>query len=882
MRRLRAALIRIAALFRARAADGFADELDSHLQSHIDDNVRAGMTLEQARRDALLKLGGRSVAAEAWRERHGLPSVESFAQDVRFALRTLRRNPGFASAATATLALGIGAVTIMFAVVSGVLLTPVPYPQPDRLVRLQERTVQATQFGNLWAFSYLNFLDCRRDSQSLIMGVWRSNGGIVSAPGPADYVDAREVSADLFAILGVHYAQGRGFIADEDQPSAAPVAIISHGLWQSRFQGADAIGSRLTFNGHTYTIVGVTAADSSFAADVFTPIGQDSAPYMRARQAHPGLQVWARLRSGRTLEAARTELSVIGNRLAGQYPDSNTGRTFVAEPLRPFVGDVGSTLWLLLGAVAVVLLIACANIASLLLARAVSRERELAMRSALGASRTRLARQCLTESGVLGVVGGLLGVALAAAGIRPFVALWPGALPRADFVHLDWRVLLFALGVSMASSLIFGIAPALRAPTDVDRALRVGGRAIGGSRRLHSAFVVSEIALAIVLLVAAGMFGRTLLRLSSLDPGVDVSDVLVARVGLSSSTLNDPAAIRAAWADVMARVRRLPGVQAVATLDTVPMREGNNQLGYWTSAALPPRNEQPLALATSVTPGYLETMRLPLRQGRFFDDHDRLGAEPVIVIDEVLARHAFGEQDAVGRQLWVPDMGERSLRVIGVVAHVRHWGLAGDDDARVRAQLYYPFAQVPDRLTRRWSELMSIAVRSSVSPLTIVDQIRNEVRGAANDQVLYEVRTMDQLASGSLSQHRFLLQLFAIFAAVALVLASVGLYGVLSYLVGRRKSEMGVRMALGASATDVVWLVLRESLVMVATGFVVGICAGLAGVRLLDTLITGMRPPDVQTFVAVSAILGVAALSASVLPAWRATRVDPIVALRTE
>ena len=275
-------------------------------------------------------------------------------------------------------------------------------------------------------------------------------------------------------------------------------------------------------------------------------------------------------------------------------------------------------------------------------------------------------------------------------------------------------------------------------------------------------------------------------------------------------------------------------------------------------------------------------MGIPLREGRFFDEHDRLNAEPVVVIDEVLAKHAFADQGAVGRQLWIPDAGPGPFRVVGVVSHVRHWGLAGDDSAHVRAQLYYPFAQVPDQLLRRWSELMSVAVRSSVGPLTIVDPLRNEIRGAANDQVLYEVRTMEQLANGSLSQHRFLLQLFAIFAAVALLLASVGLYGVLWYLVGRRKSEMGLRMALGASTTDVVWLVLRESLLMVATGCVVGICGGLAAVRLLDTLITGMRPLDVQTFLGVSAILGVAALSASVLPAWRATRVDPIVALRTE
>src|SRR5689334_19355304 len=307
---LRSFVLRTARMFRRERREvEFSAELEAHLQSHIDDNVRSGMTLDEARRDALLKLGGRAATSEAWRDRGSLPFVESLAQDVRVAWRTLRRNPGFASAATATLALGIGAVTIMFAVVSGVLLTPVPYPQPDRLVRLQERTAQATQFGNLWAFSYPNFLDCRRDSQSLTMGAWRNNGGIVSAPGAADYVDAREVSADLFAILGVRYSQGRGFVADEDRPSAAPVAIISHRMWQNRFQSANAVGSRFTFNGRPYTIVGVTVSDFNFAdADVFTPIGQDTGPYMTSRQAHPGIQVWARLRSGRTLEAARTEL----------------------------------------------------------------------------------------------------------------------------------------------------------------------------------------------------------------------------------------------------------------------------------------------------------------------------------------------------------------------------------------------------------------------------------------------------------------------------------------------------------------------------------------------------------------------------------------------
>ena len=359
-----------------------------------------------------------------------------------------------------------------------------------------------------------------------------------------------------------------------------------------------------------------------------------------------------------TLAEAQAELAVIGRHLADQYPKSNAGRSFLAEPLRPNAGDVGATLWLLLGAVSLVLLIACANIASLLLARAVSRERELAMRVALGAGRSRLVRQSLTESAVLGLSGGALGVGLAALSIRPFILFWPGSLPRSTEVQIDWHVLLFAIAVSLLSGLLFGLAPALRVPSrELEQSLRAGARTVAGSsRRLHGAFVDSEIALAVVLLVSAGMLGRTLLRLSSLDPGVDIRNVLVTRMALSPATLANPGRTRAAWQDVLDRVRRVPGVQAVAMVDTVPMRQGNNQLGYWATAALPPRDRLPLALATSVTPDYLKVMGIPLRQGRFFDEQDRMGSEPVVVIDDVLAQHAFEGQQPVGKRLWIPDM----------------------------------------------------------------------------------------------------------------------------------------------------------------------------------------------------------------------------------
>ena len=812
--------------------------------------------------------------------------LQDFLQDFRYALRTMRQKPGFAAVALGTLALGAGATTVMFTVIDGVLLKPFAYRDPSRLVRLQEQTDWSNQWGNLWAFTYPNFLDCKRESRSLEMAAWRIERGTISAPGVAEYVDGIEMSRELFPMLGVHVAPGRVFLPEEDRPGAAPVAIISYGLWQRRFGGkAAAVGSKLVFDDKPYTVVGITPAgfkldDAEF--DVFTPINQDTSPAMQNRGAH-GFRVWARLRGGTTLAQAQAELAVAGRRLAAEYPKSNKGRTVTAELLRPDVGDVRSTLWLLLGAVSLVLLIACVNVASLLLARAVSRERELAMRAALGAGRGRLVRQCLTESAVLGLAGGALGVLLAIFGIRPFVRFWPGSMPRAEEVQLDWRVLLFAIAVSVASGLLFGLAPALRAPSrHLEQTLRAGARTVAGSsRRLHGIFVASEIALAVVLLVCAGMLGRMLLRLSSLDPGVNIRNVLTARMALSPATLTNPGAIRAAWNDILDRARRVQGVEAVTMVDTVPMREGNNPIGYWTSPALPPENQQPIVSATSVTPDYLKVMGTRLVEGRFLDEHDRLGSEGVVVIDEVMARQAFGRSDPVGKHLWI-GIGSDPVRVVGVVKHVRYWGLAADDQAQVRAQLYYPFAQVPDRYLRRWSELMSIALRTTIPPLNLVEPLRRELRGASNDQVLYEVHTMEQLASASLARQRFLLLLFGIFAGLALTLACIGIYGVLAYLTGQRVPEIGVRMALGASADNVMWMVLKQSLAMIFTGVGVGAAGAVAAGRVLERLVEGMQPTGLSTYAITISVLIGAALFASFLPARRASCVDPIMALRQE
>lgn len=865
-------------------------ELKFHLEQHEADLIKRGVPPAEARRRARLAIGGPEQVKEECRDARGTRWLEDLWQDFRYALRVLRNRPGFVGVALLTLALGIGATTLMFTLVNGVLLKPLPFPDPATLVRVNGQSSDWNEqaFGKQ-NLAYLDFVDCARESRSVDLAADLFDNATVSEPGDPEYVELREVSSNFFSVVGVPLLQGRAFLPEEERIGAAPVAILGYSFWKRHFGGrADAVGSSLVMDLKRYTIVGIAPAGFrpyGDEGDVYTPVGQDAAKYLQNRGPHP-IHALGRLRAGRTVGEAQAEFALVGRHLAQEFKDTNAGRTFAVEQLRPDVGDVSATLLLLLGAVSLVLLIACTNVASLLLARAVSRERELAMRVALGATRGRLVRQCLTESAVLGLSGGALGVFLAGVGLQPFVSFWPGELPRAEEVHLDWQVLVFAAGVSVVSSFLFGVAPALRAPFKyVERALRAGMRGIsGGSRRLHGVFVVSEIALAIILLVSAGMLGRTLLHSASLDPGVNIHNVLVTRMALSPATLADPGKTRAAWKDVLERARRVPGVQSVAMVDTFPMRQGENEQGYWTSANVPPENKLPFALLTSVSPDYFKVMGIRLQRGRVFDDHDTLDSTPVIVIDEVLAHNAFGTEDPVGKRLWIPQMGYGGnvFQIVGVVNHVRHWGLAADDTAKVRAQIYYPFSQLPDNFMHRWSQLMSIAVRTEIAPLSVVGSLRSELKGAASDQVLYAVRTMEQLASESLAQERFLLLLFGIFAGVALVLACVGIYGVLAYLTGQRVPEMGVRIALGASAGDVMWLVLRQSLQMIVVGAAIGTAAAFAAERALLRTVEGMQPTALASFSVMIPLLVAAALLASFLPARRASRVDPVVALRQD
>ncbi len=824
-------------------------ELRFHLDEHVSDLTARGHSPMAASREARLVLGGPEQVKEKCRDARGTRLAEELLQDTRYAFRTFRQKPGFVATTVLILALGIGASTVMFAVINSVLLRPLPFPQPDRMVVLHGIGKDFGEFG----FSYFDFKDVYHAIRSVTIAGWTYSSGTISAPGDPEHVEGRQISAELLSILGVVPSGGRGFRSGEDRLGAPPVVMISYGRWQRRFASdPSAIGNKLIFDGKTYEIIGVVPPgfDLSGEADVFTLLGQSTDPRMQNREARL-VQVIGRLHAGVSLNQAQDELTLLSRHLAEEYPRLDGGLGMRVHPLlNELVSDVRGTLWLLVAAVGLVLLIACVNIASLFLTRGISREREIAMRAALGASRGRLARKCMTESAVLGLCGGVLGTMAAAVSVHPFVALWPGSLPRAEEIHIDWRVLCFSVGISLLCGLFFGLTPALRAPIyRLEQALRAGGRAVGvHSRPLHSSFVISEIALAFVLLIAAGMLGHTLITLSSLNPGVNAHNVLTARFAISPSVLDNPSKIRSAWQDVLDRARRIPDVEFAALSDIIPMRVGENVVPYRTTPTPLRPNEEALALASSVTPDYLKVMGIPLLQGRFFTEQDRDGSAPVVVIDENLARRAFGRTNVAGEHLWIPAMGAAPIEIIGVVGHVRHWGLATDDQSRVRDQMYYAFAQVPVRLLHFLSSVMSITFRTRTSPLNVVEPLQRELRGASGDQTLYDVHTMEQLVAGSLARQRFLSLLFGIFAGLTLLLATIGVYGVLAYLTGQRTSEIGVRMAVGASVGGIMRLVLWQGLKTTVAGIGIGVFVALPAGQALQHLVQGMQPVSPATF----------------------------------
>ncbi|HET9785425.1 MAG TPA: ADOP family duplicated permease [Terriglobales bacterium] len=863
-------------------------ELGFHLAQHAADLEAEGRTPNEAARTAQVAFGAFDAAAEGCREARPRRWLHETGRDLRLALRGLRRRPGFAAVLLITLGLGIGATTLMFSIARGVLLEPLPFSHPGALIAVQERTDQATALGNLWAFSLPNFRDARAAVSGVRLGAYRRVGGIARQPGTAAYLDGYEISPELLGILGVQPLHGRGFTAADNQPGAAPVALLSPAEARRRFGStARALGARLTFEDTGYTVVGIAPAPLSAisgAADdgigIYLPLGADPDPRFENRAVH-GLGVIGRLQPGVSLAQARAQLDAAGRTLAVRYPATNHGRTFVAGWLRPDTGDAAGSIGLLFGAALLVLLLAGVNAANLLLADGATREREMVMRVALGAGRGRLIRQCLAESTLLATGGALLGLGLAWLGLPLLISLWPQGLPRAAEVQLDARVLLFSLAVAVGAGLLFGLAPALRVPRErLEASLRPGG--VGGSgpvRRLHSIFVVAEVALAMVLLAGAGLLGRAVLRLSAVQPGVDTHNVLVARTALSAATLANPAATRAAWAQLLDRVTAVPGVASAAMVDTVPLRPGNNQINYWITPNPPPVGQQPSALATCVSPGYLQTLGLRLLRGRWFTAGDRQGTLPVAVIDESLARHAFGAADPIGRRIWI-GLDNDPQTIVGVVAHVMYWGPANDPQARVRDEVYDAFDQLPDRFVPRWSQVMSVAVRTRLDPRGLLQPVRAAAAGAQGGQVLYEVRTMDELARAALGQQRFLLLLFGLFSVLALGLACIGVYGVLARLAAQRTAEIGVRMALGARPAQVLALVLRQSLSLTAWGVACGGIGAWLGARVMSGLVAGLGRLDAPALAATALLLAAAVLAASLPAARRAGRTDPVTALR--
>jgi predicted permease len=814
-------------------------------------------------------------------------------QDLKFALRMLAKSPAFTAVAILTLALAIGANTALFSVVNGVLLNPLPYPQPAQLVSLYESKPNF----DTGSISYPNFLDWQKDNRTLsAVAVSRGLSFSLTGLGPAEQVNAQLVTSDFFPILGVKPAAGRTFLTADDQIGATPVALISAGFWKRKLGSApDAIGKSLTLDGRPYTIVGVIPQDfdlmldSFSASEIYVPVVQWNNDLLFSRGAGLGFHGIGRLKPGVTIAQARADFAAITQNLAAAYPDVDKG---VGASLIPFkqrmLGNVQSILLVLFCAVGFVLLIACANIANLLLARSTARMREFAVRAALGAGKSRLIRQLLTESILLGIVGGALGLLLAVWGLRAALAALPDTLPRAGEIQIDLRVLLFTAAATLLAAILFGLFPALKiSRTNLQDSLKEGGRGSSGSRhRAHGVLVVVEMALALVLLIGAGLALRTLVQLWNVDPGFNPRNVLTFGLSLSPSTLQtSPAAIRASFRAADAAVSSTSGVQSAAlSWGSFPM-SGDDEWLFWRDGQPKPttRNEMSWVIDYVVDPDYLKIMETPLRSGRFFTARDDEHSPPVIVIDDVFARQYFPNENPVGKRLFLEiGQGNMQAQIVGVVAHVNQWGLDTDDTERLRAQLYFPFMQLPDPTMALAPTGMRMIVRTQGAAPGVFDSIRHSLQQVNSEQVVYGAQTMPEVISDSTAARRFSAILLGSFAIVALLLSGVGIYGVISYLIGQRTHEIGIRVALGAQPSRVLIQVLGEGLKLAITGAAIGLAAAFALTRLMTSLLYGVSPTDPLTFAAVAALLVTVALAACYIPARRAAAVDPMVALRHE
>jgi len=890
MKTVRAAVSRISGMFaRDRRDSELQAELESHLQMHIDDYVRSGLSPEEARRRALLKLGGVEKVTEAYREQRGLPFLETLAQDLRFAFRSMRKNAGFTCIALLTLALGIGANTALFSVVNGVLLNPLPYPDSEHLAILFS---QSKNFEQGQSVSYPNYLDWERQNKSFTwMAAFRDDDWNQTGQSEAERLHGYMVSSGFFSTLGVVPVIGRTILPDEDRIGGAPVVMIGQGLWQRKFGSSpDILRKTMILNGVGYTIVGVVPASfhlySGDNTEIYVPIGQWNDPTFLNRRVGMGMRVLTRLKPGVGLEQARSDMDGIARNLAAAYPESNSGSGVSVTRLKDdMVRGIGSTLFVLLGAVGFVLLIACTNVANLLLARSTGRTREFAVRSALGASQSRLVRQLLTESALLGLIGGGIGLIIAAEGTKPLIAALPHALPRSREIGVDSRVLLFTFSVSIAAGILFGLVPAFKAwRTNLQESLKEGGRGSSGTRhRAQNAFVILEMAVALVLLVGSGLMIRSLVRLLGVNPGFDAHNVLTFNVTMPPAFMSDAQHIRTALRQVRDAVRNTAGVQAASLIaGSLPMN-GDSELPFWLQGQPKPANDSEMnwALFYLAEPGYRQAMGTPLLRGRFITDADTEKSTPVVVIDEFLANKFFPNGDAIGKRL---NLGILELQpeIVGIVGHVKHWGLDTDSQNKIQAQVYFPLVQVPDKFLPLLTSGVGVVLRSRNEPMSLLPSIRHSISQINSEHVIYGSQTLEEIVSDSLADRRFAMVLLGVFAGLALLLSSIGIYGVISYLVGQRIQEIGTRMALGAQRRDVMQLILGRGVLLAAIGVGVGALLAVALTRQMRSMIYGVSAADPVTFLGVSLLLMLVAVAACYVPARRAMRVDPMMALRYE
>jgi putative ABC transport system permease protein len=805
--------------------------------------------------------------------------MRTLLQDLRFGLRVLFKSPGFTAVAVIVLALGIGANTAIFSVANAVLLRPLPYREPERLVILSQKTPQRAQSG----FSVPDLLDFREQNRSFEQCAGFYNELInLGSPRGTQQLPISYVNSDFFAALGVQPSLGRAFSEEEDRRGANPVVVISNRVWREQFGGApDIVGRKVTLDGRPFDVVGVMPAGFHFyeRIDLWLPLRQW--PYSPGRSNHWALYAVARLKPGVTIRAAQAEMDAIAGRLSQEYPETNTDVGAALFPLHEeLVGDMRPSLQLLLAAVGLVLLIACANVANLLLARASARQKEIAIRTALGAGRLRVARQLLTESMLLALLGGGLGVLLAFWGVELVTGLGGADIPRLaepGALGIDRYVLGFSLAVSVLAGLGFGLAPALQASRpELTAVLKEGGRTQGRSRgRLRNALVVGEVALALVLLVGTGLLIKSLVLLRGVNPGYNPEQVLTVGLSLPRATYKDDSD-RARFAQqVLERVRALPGVRVAASSYPLPVYGMAWGMNYWPEGEPQPApGHEPTCQTASVSPGFFSALQIPLMQGRDFDDGDSRDAAGVIVVDETLARRHWPNESPIGKHLTV--IGDHPRTVVGVVGSVRNWGLREGP----RPQIYIPHTQ---RLEgTNLVPFVYLSVRTQGRPDAVAAAVRGKVEEVDRDVAVSEVRPMDELLDRSVGQQRFAVFLMQLFAGLALVLAAVGLYGVISYAVTQRTREIGIRVALGAQPRDVLRMIVGQGMLLTLAGVALGLAGAFALTRLMSSMLYGVSTTDPAIYAGVAALLALVALIACYVPARRATKVDPLAALRYE